>query len=368
MPHRISSHAVTLVTLSSLILCLSTLMLVTPKKDFSESENRYLATIKSPKIENIANGSFFESITDFYSDHFPFRDKLISLKAISELALFKGENNGIIFGKKGYLIPDGEYEDYTLAQKNLFAISQYREKTNAIISIAPRSVDVMTSALPQGYQGKHKELQNILNTNMPDHVSLLKTLKSSADNSEYVWYKTDHHWTTDGAYLAYTELSGALGFTPYPKEYFDIVSVSEDFLGTSHSKSGALSKDADKIKLYRYDEDENVRVTVAESEETIPLYDFDKLSTKDKYAVFLGDNYSRLHITDGTKDKPRMLLIKDSYANSLIPFLALHYELDVIDPRYYEKSLSDASENADVILILLGIDTIATTPLTFMPF
>ena len=181
-----------------------------------------------------------------------------------------------------------------------------------------------------------------------------------------MWYNTDHHWTTHGAFLAYTSLAGALGVPPYPLSDFDRVTVSEEFLGTSFSKSGLYSSACDSVTLYRYEGDTELSVYDHETKETKNgLYFFDKLTQKDKYLVFLGGNYSRITITETSAERPKMLLIKDSFANALIPFLARHFDLNVIDPRYFVGDISELikDEKYDKALILIGLGTLETTPL-----
>ncbi len=354
-----------IVLISSIILVFGILLLFLPKSDFSEIENRPLASLKEPSVENIINGSFFGSLSNYCSDHFPMREKFTALKALSECLLLKGENNRIILGKDGHLIQKGEYESLELARKNLHYIYSFSNASNAITFIVPRGIDVMSSALPDGYAGRQNDIWKITDEILPNYLSVKDALSQKADEGNYVWYRTDHHWTSEGAYLSYTLLSRELGIIPYPEEHFHIERVTSDFYGSTHRRFGGILGKADTIKLYRYDGDSKVKVSIEESGKTVPLYDRTKLDQRDKYLVFIGGNYGRITVSDGSQGKPRMLLVKDSFANSMIPFLALHYELDVVDPRYYQGDLFALAKHADKILILMGIDTIATTPLTF---
>ena len=118
---------------------------------------------------------------------------------------------------------------------------------------------------------------------------------------------------------------------------------------------------AESITLYRYESDGDVRVINHETgENKNGFYDLEALKITDKYRVFLGGNYSHLSIKSSQK-KPTLLLVKDSFANSLIPFLALHYDIEVIDPRYCAKTFLNEqlqSNSYDRILALLSLDTL----------
>jgi hypothetical protein len=159
--------------------------------------------------------------------------------------------------------------------------------------------------------------------------------------------------------VAYAFLGDELGYAPLAREAFDVQTVTRDFRGTSYSAAGLLSFKCDSIELWRYDGDERLRITCEGRE--MPLYDFSFLDEKDKYRVFLGGNHGVVEIV-GEGERPRLLLIKDSYANALIPFLALHFDITVVDPRYTNACWSDLADGGgyDRILIFCGIDTIST--------
>ena len=234
--------------------------------------------------------------------------------------------------------------------------------------IVPRTVDVMASKLPsqfpKSYGSYEYEIikQNIKETEL---ISPLDYLKSCAENGEYVYYRTDHHWTTDGAYRAYETLAENFGFSAYPKEYFDIQCVSRDFYGTTYSKALLQGTVSDQIYLYRYTGDENIKVIYQNgSLSKSSLYDFSVINEaqKDKYKVFLSGNTDLLLIRNENANRQKLLLIKDSFANSIIPFLSLHYDIDVIDLRYYKGSVNDyiGKNKFDAVLLLYGVDTLCT--------
>ncbi len=352
-----------------LIVAFALALPLLPKKDFSAKERRALAPFPTANIETLLDGRFFTSLSVYYADHFPLRGAFTALKATSERVLGKGENNGILFGTDGYLIARGEYESLTVAEQNLRAIRALADRTSVpiTVSILPRATDVLTAYLPRGYDtARAAQIHETVAEILPENTDLAAPLREAADAGDSVFYRTDHHWTTDGAYLAYVNLAPSLDITPYASEDFTRVTLTNEFLGTSFAKSGLASTTPDMITGYRYDGDDGYTVTNAETgARTHTLYDMDALVGDDPYEVFLGGNHARLSITDETHpEKPTLLLFKDSFANSLIPFLARHFQLVVVDPRY-EPSGADAliEEIApDRILVLFGADTVATTP------
>jgi len=180
-----------------------------------------------------------------------------------------------------------------------------------------------------------------------------------------LYYNTDHHWNTHGAYFAYTQICNRMGIVPYQKEYFSQIIASENFRGTSYTRSGLPTTlvNEDTVTIYRYDNDERFIVEYHENEEIRQgFYDNTALESIDKYSVFLGGNYPYLSISDSKNaDKEKLLLIKDSFANSVIPFLALHFDIEVIDPRYCNRTfLTEQLERTDIdkTLILVGFETL----------
>lgn len=348
-------------------------LIIGKQQDFSEDENRSLQTLKANQL---LNGKFFSILNKFCSDQFPERKNFLLLSSLINKSLDSAESNGIILGKDGYLISRHDYTDLAVLNKNIASIKifleeQLSKQIETKLLIAPRTVDVMKSKLPslfpQNYGTYEYEIitQNIKKDRL---INPADYLKYCADNGEYVYYKTDHHWTTLGAYRAYEQIALGLKFIPYKQEYFDIQCVSNEFYGTTHSRSLLQQTSADELYLYRYESEKKIRLINSSKSDTAKeftsFYDLSVINEnkKDKYEVFLSGNTDLLLVRNQTSDLPKLLLIKDSFANSVIPFLALHYDIDVIDLRYYKKSLKEYinENNFDSILLLYGIDTLAT--------
>ncbi len=322
----------------ALFLVLPTIfMLLLPRENFSETENRMLATFPTLDAESLADGSYARGIGKFYADHLPFRTELMKLKSSCELLAGKRQNSNVFFGKNMYQIKRLEACDSELLLQNRQAAERIAEHVSeagkpVVTLYAPRAIDVLGSKLPWGYP---KEAAGAPWETLP--VSpLIKVLSEKATRGETVWYRTDHHWTSLGAYYAYEFLGKSLGYTPLPQVAFRKEIAKADFFGTSASASLFPLKKADSIILYRFEGDEDFLITDLSTGETHEGFYYDeKLSTADAYASFLGGNFAHLSITkSGEKNRPLLLIIKDSYANCLVPFLARHFDLELLDTRY----------------------------------
>ena len=142
---------------------------------------------------------------------------------------------------------------------------------------------------------------------------------------------------------------------------YDIELVSNSFVGALSSESGYKTK-KDKVKVY-IPKDENDKVVVNYEEEqkkTATLYESEKLEEKDKYQVFLGGNHPLVKINTASTSGKTLLIFKDSYANSFVPFLTSHFsKIILVDPRYYYEDIDELmkSENVDEVLFLYNANT-----------
>ncbi len=344
-------------------------MILAPDKTFSEDENRALQTFPGFSLETVTNGKFAEKISKYCADQMPLRSLFIDVKAAAETLLGKGENNNVIIGSDGYIISKSDYTDFTKANKNLDAIKEFVDSNEAQlrVAIAGRSQDVLFRYMPERYPAREISDAAFAGvTNGLDgavQINLLEPLRLRADEGEYVYYRTDHHWTTLGAYYAYVEIIESYGIEPYPLEYFTREAASEEFFGTTWSKAGMKWINPDTIEFFRFPGDEAFVTEIIDSETSFAgFYDRSYLEKKDKYSSFIGGNSGRVRITaPNGEDRETLVLIKDSFGHSLAPFLAMHFDLDILDLRYFtEKSVSDviAESGADKVLIMYNLDSI----------
>ena len=276
---------------SFFVLILGALIFILPQKDFSERENRYLTRLEAPSVQSFFSGEYTKKLSAFYSDQFPLRSYATTLYSMSEKALGKREINGVI-----------QYQNHLVARSK---------------KIKAPNAPIKSFWIDSKYT---------LFKENPDTLSL--------------YYRTDHHRTAQGAYNIYVEICESLKITPYSEEYFSKQKICSDFYGTAFQRSclpkGAVTPDT--IELWRYSGDNEVKITVHDTNKSFEgFYRLEKLETVDKYAVLLGGNYAHASVYSSA-EKPSLLIIKDSFANAVIPFLSLHFNIDLIDPRYATPS------------------------------
>ena len=346
-------------------------MIILPDKTFSEEENRALQTFPKFTLKALDNGSYTKKIGDYFADQMPLRGLFVETKAVSETCLGKRENNNVILGKEGHIIAKSDFYNSTAVDKNLAAIKEF-DASNDIdfrAAIAGRAQDVLLSYMPELYPARE------VSDNAFSHVSsvldevkqidLLTPLRTHAENGEYVYYRTDHHWTTLGAYYAYVAIIKSYGIEPYPLEFFTRETVSEEFYGTTWSKAGMRWIEPDSMEFFRFDGDTAFVTEIVDSETEFDcFYERSYLEKKDKYSAFIGGNNARVRISiPHGKPRETLVLVKDSFGHSVAPFLAMHFNLEIVDFRYYRQSFKEllAQTGTDKVLILYNFDSLASS-------
>lgn len=337
-----------------------------PEKNFSESENRYLDGKPEFTFSKLLDGSFGTEYESYLSDQFPMRKQFVSLKTNMERVLFKEDVNGVYFGDDHYYIEKFEPETLFTEQlnKNLgfikTAVEQFGEKLGndrVKVMLVPSASQILTDKLPAfaapADQSKvTKRLKESLESPsmvLPIEEVLLK------HRDEKLYYMTDHHWTSLGAYYAYCLYGEAAGFGSLSESSFQKETVTDGFLGTIESKvqTGMVP---DEIILYLLKEQQEYSVFY----DGLPkahdnLYNKEALKSKDKYAVFLDGNHGLTKIINNNLDTGRkLLIIKDSYAHSFAPFTANHFdEVHMVDLRYFNMKISDYMDGQNITDVLV---------------
>ena len=334
-------------------------------KSFSEIENRTLTTMPKFTISSFMNGDFSEDFSSYINDNFAGRNGFLSIKTSFEKLLGKTKINSVYLGKKNYLIQSftEASEEETSAKIN--AINSFfneHSNLNTNIMLVPTATKVLEEYLPP-FSVNDDELAFIDKVFSELNESIIKinpynALYENKDN--YVYYKTDHHWTSNGADIAYTEFCKALGLTAKSKDEFDIVNVTDKFYGSLSSKIGVLGNTSDSIELYVPKYSPMVVNYISEQFKSSTLFKSEALNTKDKYEVFTGGNHPLINIKSTGDPSKKLLLIKDSYANCFLPFLTSHYgEIFVVDLRYYYDNINTLIENNSItdLLFLFNANT-----------
>ena len=214
---------------------------------------------------------------------------------------------------------------------------------------------------------KIENAQKVLTESGADFVDLRSAFKNAYANGTQLYYKTDHHWTTAGAYTGYTEICKSLGITPADKSLFTVEKYN-DFYGTTYSTSGFWLTQPDTIEIWnnKNNTEKNISVEIIEGDEKQDyhsMYFYNHLEEDDKYPVFIDGNHAMTRIKNKNANGGKILLVKDSFSHCLAPFLAENYsEVILVDMRYYKNSISELAqqEKPDNILVLYGIDNLAT--------
>jgi len=328
-----------------------------PDRERSEAENRLLAQAPAFSWEGLRDGGFTEEAEEYFADQFPLRDSWTGLKARTEQLLGKREFKGVYLCGDT-LISKVEPPEDGLEERNLGYVSRLAEQAGVpvYLGLIPSAAEVWRDRLPEGAESWDQAafIQRAAALEGVGAVDFLSALAAHA--GEDIYYRTDHHWTTLGAYCGYAVLMDALGRGEevLERETFErrVPAHAGEFQGTLYSQSGIHWLPPDTIEFWVKEEGLTVTSWRDGAPEEAGLYDFSRLDTKDKYSAFLGGNQP-LCVIRNQEGKGKLLLIRDSYSDSLAPFLALHFEeVHLLDPRYYRRSAAEYAEEN-------GIDAIA---------
>jgi hypothetical protein len=345
------------------------LLWILPKADISPRERRALESFPQMGAAALLDGSYEKNIERYISDHFPFRQAWLWIDAHYNLYTGRNGFNGIYKGKEGSLIDGPVRLDESRLDANMDEIRAFAQSVDPPVAMmaVPSAGFIMKHQLPVHHE---PYLDDMILTQARERltpavqwIDLREPFETNARSAQ-LYYKTDHHWTSRGAYVAYQAFARARGFSPIPEDRFDI-DVSEGFYGTTYAKSCLWETPPDTIELWRYPADIRVEIRDVRQEETAwgdSFFFKNRLSGADPYAVFLDGNHSWVKITNENVAAGRLLMVKDSFAHCLAPFLAGHYrEIHLIDLRYYQNSTVTewlAANQADEILFVYGIDAL----------
>lgn len=351
--------------------------LIIKDREFSPNENRYLAETPELSWDNILSGKFQDGLEDYLRDQVCFRDGWITVKTGIQKACGDTDIGGAYVGKDGYDFEKITPEDVDEKQvdRNIKAVEDYFmtasetiDKQKLSFLLVPTSGLVMQEKLPKNARlfDQAKYIDQVQKA-MKDYnfVDVRDTLMDH--NDEYIYYKTDHHWTSAGACLAYDVWSERTGGEAETEDGLVKNVVSDKFRGSLYSKILDADSAYDEIWTYGLQKDEafgskDCTVTIDEKQQLDSIYDDEKLQEKDKYAYFLGGNYGQVHIQNqkaasNAKGK-NLLIIKDSFANSFVPFVTQDYEnIYMVDLRYYNGDMKSYLQEHNItdVLVLYNI-------------
>ena len=345
------------VLLVAVVAVFVVLGLILPDKDFSESENRSLAQF--PKI----SASFLQDLGDYVADQFPGRDLWMSVNLAVNKTLGQKEASGVYLCEDDYLMQVPAEPNYPQLDRNLAAINAFGEvypELNMAMCVTPNAVTVLADKLPANAPVRDQKADLAYIADGLTGTTFVDVTKAlHRHRSEYLFYKTDHHWTSLAAAYAFEEIAPALNIQAPSLDSYTVYPVSTSFEGTLSSKSGSHSA-LDTVEIYVPDTTIEYYVQYPSGDPISSFYNRAALDQKDHYTVFFGGNHSRVDITTTANTGRCLLLFKDSYANCMVQFLYPYFDhITMIDPRYYYDNLELVikSEAVTDVLFLYNADT-----------
>ena len=358
------------------IAAMAILFIALPKADYSASEKRVLADFPNASAEDVLSGQFGEDFETYFADHFPGRNLWVGVNAYTGLVEGNNGAGGVYKGRDGYLINKPVPTDNQL-ENNLGLLKEFKSEINVPMSaiFVPSTGYICEDKLPLVHDTYHDDdyfdtiAQSLGEANI-QFFDVRDAFFKAYQTGSQLYYRTDHHWTCEGAYTAYREYCKPYGLTTIPMEGFEVQEFP-GFYGTTYSKSGFWFTEPDTLKVWRNttrnEELDPVHVqiyeggTLQKEQDSMFFYEHDE--EDDKYPIFLDGNHARTEITNPRAQRGTIVVIKDSFSHCFAPFLADNYKkVILVDPRYSPGDITQLvrEEKPEQVLVLYGIDNFAT--------
>ena len=334
--------------------------LVQPDRGFSELENRNLRPVPELTAKRFTSGRYMLEAEEYVSDQIVLRDTWVALKALGERLTCKQENNGIYFAAEDTLIRRIDEPDPVILAENIDTLNAFAAQTDVpvLFGLIPSAAEIWQDRLPGGAptadEGRWIDII-YGNTKIPP-IDLAAALQSHS--GEAIYYRTDHHWSSLGAFYGANAILEAAGLEPLKLNDYEKETVSECFFGTNYSSASAWWTAPDTIEIYVREDGKEVTSNFTGREEPGRLYVPERLDTKNQYAYFLGGNQP-LCVIRSQVEGPKLLVLRDSYADCLVPFLSERFgEVHLFDLRYNRLSPVDyiREQGIDMVLILYSFE------------
>lgn len=359
-----------------LLLSFAVLFLLLPQSPFSNAEKRALQTRPRFSLSTFFSGRFGSDVNRWYADQFPFRGVLVGLKSTVEIALGKGESHGILLGRAGQLAR-AEYDvglpvltdriDEARLQRAAAGVNRAaRNAAVPTVFLFPgRTVEIASSAF--GYPVPRAE--DVFRAALDPTVnapSVSSVLRKRYENGDAVVYRTDHHWTVAGAYEGYCEVLRAFGMEEeiIPLSDYSLTVLTDSFRGTFAASGGIPWVPGESLTVPTRSDDDAFRVTA----DGVLQSGFYTRPQKDRpigYDLLLDGTHDVVTVEKPGEDRPRLVVFKDSFANSMAPFLARHFDLVLLNLSSTRKDFTDLTAlagtfAADRVLVVYSVANLAT--------
>lgn len=355
---------------SILVILFTVIDIINSPNEFSELENRKLSQMPILSLKSYIDTSFSSDYEKYINDQFFLRDNWIDLKSRIEYLLGKRENNDIIFGKENYLFKKFTTFNDEMLKNNLNSIITFTNNYNKEVDffIIPNSYAIYDELTPRylplvDQLSLVNSINSYLSLKSNNHINTINVAEELLKNKDdYIYYKTDHHWTSYGAYLAYLTYMDYLGLEIVDINNLEKITIN-NFLGTYYNRSKYFKADSDFITYYNI---LGLHIEI-DGKEQLSLMNLDKFKGSDKYSAFLWGNNGLTKVINENISEERkgssILIFKDSYANSFIQFLSYNYEIiDIIDLRYFKESIRNFMKDKDYneILIMYSFNNLSS--------
>lgn len=376
----------TVIAFAAVILAFFALLVFLPKHagEMSELEFRTLAAhpIKGVAGDALARqlvrGELSSNVDTFLEDHFPARSFFIALNSYTSRLAGRNAVQSVVAGRQGRLYDAAQSVDYSMVEANLNKLDTFAADNglDTELIIVPSAAVSVTDELPLihpvykdaavvEYAAEHSSAKVL------DVAAIYKEAeaKGEVDSVSKLYYLTDHHWTMEGAYVCYERLCESLGVTPVDKSAFTVDGY--EFYGSFYRKAGLWLTKPDTLEVWRCDTLANAKVTIGSGDAAAMhtgVYDESKLvkSNIDKYAAYLYSNNGVTVVENSEGNGEAIMLVKDSFGNSIAPLLAMNYSTVImVDTRYFTTALPDPSSLVEQygvkkLVVVFGTDSMVT--------
>lgn len=348
-----------------ILVVIMVLNLLAPNKEVSADENRRLAGRPRFSADSLLSGEYMEKYEKYLSDQFAGREVLRNARVVLNRLGGSKEESGVLIGKNGQLMEKLLVPDQEVLGNNLDAIVDFAEKNQKMpvyMMLVPDAANVLNKDLPLLYTAAdQKRMIAQVKRELDTHVTWIdveSVLNKHTDDT--IYYKTDKHWTSAGAYYVFQAAAELMDISKGVSGKFATYPISTTFNGDLAAKSGCKKHVKEVIEIYiPLEGDTDVIVNyVDEQRKSTSLYDSSKLEGSNQYEVFLGGDSSVIDIKTVSESTRRLLVVKDSFANSFLPFLTPYFrEIVVVDPQYYGGTIDEIMDTyriTDTLILYSG--------------